>query len=120
MTLKPSDMLMIQTAIDDYQRKYPRKPAPSAKTALHWRLGRRATAPAKEKEAGSLVADQECNRLVWIWQQFLLYLQTWERADHDGGAILWVRRMLLVSWWGILAVAVASVFFFGALVGGFK
>jgi len=32
----------------------------------------------------------------------------------------WVRKALLVGWWGVIAVVVASVFFFGALVGGFK
>jgi hypothetical protein len=32
----------------------------------------------------------------------------------------WVKGVLLVGWWGVLAVAVASVFFFGAFVGGLK
>jgi hypothetical protein len=133
MTLKPTDMLLIQTAIDEYERKFPRRPAPSAEVALTWRLGKRAAkrilgqadpTPAARgaiKDA-SLFAEQECNRLVWAWQQLWLYLQTWDSADDSsaGGMVLWVRRVLLVGWWGVVAVAVVSVFFFGALVGGFK
>ena len=41
MTLKPTDMLEIQSAIDEYERKFPRRPAPSAEVALAWRLGKR-------------------------------------------------------------------------------
>jgi len=133
MTLKPTDMLLIQTAIDEYERKFPRRPAPSAEVALTWRLGKRAAkqilgqadpTPAvrgASKDA-SLFAQQECNRLVWAWQQLWLYLQTWDLAEDSsgGGMVLWVRRVLLVGWWGVVAVAVVSVFFFGALVGGFK
>ena len=41
MTLKPTDMLEIQSAIDEYERKFPRRPAPSAEVALAWRLGKK-------------------------------------------------------------------------------
>jgi hypothetical protein len=41
MTLKPTDMLEIQSAIDEYERKFPGRPAPSAEVALAWRLGKR-------------------------------------------------------------------------------
>jgi hypothetical protein len=77
MTLKPTDMLEIQSAIDAYERKFPRRPEPSATAALKWRLGKREPVP-------------------------------------------WVRKALLVGWWGVFALVVASVFFIGALVGGFK
>jgi hypothetical protein len=30
------------------------------------------------------------------------------------------RAALRVGWWGMVAVLTASVFFFGAIVGGFK
>jgi hypothetical protein len=134
MTLRPTDMLMIQTAIDEYERKFPRRPAPSAEVALSWRLGKREAkrilgqtnptpaAGSSAKEADSLLAQQECNRFVWAWQQFWLCLQTWDLAqDGSAGAfVLWLRRVLLVGLWGVVAVAVASVFFFGALVGGLK
>ena len=32
----------------------------------------------------------------------------------------WIKNVLMVGWWGVVAVMVASVFFFGAIVGGFK
>ena len=134
MTLRPTDMLVIQTAIDEYERKFPRRQAPSAEMALSWRLGKREAkrilgladpVPAPEsaaKKTRSLFAQQECTWFVWAWQQFWLYLHTWD-LDEDssaGGMVLWVRTVLLVSLVGVAAVAVVSVFFFGALVGGFK
>lgn len=41
MTLTPADMLNIQSAIDRYEKKFPRKPSPSAKDALAWEAGKR-------------------------------------------------------------------------------
>ena len=48
-----------------------------------------------------------------------------ERSPRDDpelveGSLPWVKGVLLVGWWGVVAVVVASVFFFGAIVGGFK
>ena len=45
-----------------------------------------------------------------------------EGDDSEPGADLlpWVKGVLLVGWWGVVAVVVASVFFFGAFVGGLK
>jgi hypothetical protein len=40
MTLGPVDIFMIQRAIEDYERKYPRRPTPTAEEALAWQLGR--------------------------------------------------------------------------------
>jgi hypothetical protein len=39
MTLSPSDMLAIQSAIDRYERRFPDKPSPTAAEALAWRSG---------------------------------------------------------------------------------
>ena len=96
--------------------------------ALEWRLGKREWANrlarnpdlafgSKEKP-DPLVAEQECSRLVWAWEQFRIKLQTCR--DAEDGLVPWVRKALLVGWWGVVALVVASVFFFGALVGGFK
>jgi hypothetical protein len=169
MTLRPTDMLEIQSAIDEYERKFPRRPAPSAEVALAWRLGKReyarrikanpdlafnsqtqtAAAPkrpaapqkqpeaaqkqaeaapkqpeARRKKADTALAEQECNRAVWAWQQFRLQWQTIRHsADQPprySEFVPWVKTALLVGWWGAVAVLVASVFIFGALVGGFK
>jgi hypothetical protein len=40
MTLGPVDIFVIQRAIEDYEHKYPRRPAPTAEEALAWRLRR--------------------------------------------------------------------------------
>ena len=162
MTLRPTDMLEIQSAIDEYERKFPRRPAPSAEVALAWRLGKReyakrvkanpdlafngqkqadaprkqAEAPRKQadvprkqasagrKKADAALAEQECNRVVWGLQQFRLQWQTLRHsADQPprySEFVPWVKTALLVGWWGAVAVLVASVFIFGALVGGFK
>ena len=128
MTLKPTDMLEIQSAIDAYERKFPRRPEPSATAALKWRLGKREWAKRlarnpelafdEKKNREPVLAEQECNRLVWTWEQFRIKWQT--SRDSEEGLVPWVRKVLLVGWWGVVALVVASVFFIGALVGGFK
>jgi hypothetical protein len=137
MTLKPTDMLEIQTAIDEYERKFPRRPAPSAEVALAWRLGkkewarRQAAQAAEQPDApgpassgteipDSVFAEQECNRLVWAWQQLRLRWLTSAEDAEENIASPWVKNVLLVGWWGMVAVMVASVFVFGAIVGGYK
>lgn len=128
MTLKPTDMLEIQSAIDAYERKFPRRPDPSATVALKWRLGKREWAKRlaqnpelafdEKKKREPVLTEQECNRLVWAWEQFRIRWQT--SRDSEDGLVPWVRKALLVGWWGVFALVVASVFFIGALVGGFK
>jgi hypothetical protein len=138
MTLRPTDMLEIQSAIDEYERKFPGRAAPSAEVALAWRLGKpeakRLMAGEVEKPASAKVgemepelAQQECSRLAWAWEQVTLQWQLWTapKDREDGpeagaGLLPWVKGVLLVGWWGVVAVVVASVFFFGALVGGLK
>jgi hypothetical protein len=39
MPLRPVDIFVIQRAIEDYERKYPHRPTPTAEEALAWRLG---------------------------------------------------------------------------------
>jgi hypothetical protein len=137
MTLKPTDMLEIQSAIDEYERKFPRRPAPSAEVALAWRLGKKEWARRQAAQAAarpdspdpassgketpdSVFAEQECNRLMWAWQQLRLRWLTSADDAPEPVASPWVQKILLVGWWGMVAVMVASVFVFGAIVGGFK
>jgi hypothetical protein len=137
MTLKPTDMLEIQSAIDEYERKFPRRPAPSAEVALAWRLGKKEwarrqaaenapqpdspdLASSGEETSDSVFAEQECNRFVWGWQQLRLRWLTSAEDAPESFASPWVQKVLLVGWWGMVAVMVASVFVFGAIVGGFK
>jgi hypothetical protein len=132
MTLKPTDMLEIQSAIDEYERKFPRRPAPSAEVALAWRLGKKEwarrqaaenapdLASSREETPDSVLAEQECNRLVWAWERVRLRWLTSAEDGPESFASPWVEKVLLVGWWGMVAVMVASVFAFGAIVGGFK
>jgi hypothetical protein len=129
MTLRPTDMLEIQSAIDEYERKFPRRAAPSAEVALAWRLGKREAAKllgsGGDEKPDSELAQQECNRLVWAWEQMKLQWHIWTAPKEDvppriAGLLPWVKGALLVGWWSVVAVVVASVFFFGAIVGGFK
>lgn len=41
MALTPTDMLKIQSAIDAYERRYPRRPSPTAAEALAWQANKR-------------------------------------------------------------------------------
>jgi hypothetical protein len=136
MTLRPTDMLEIQSAIDQYERKFPRRPEPSAEVALAWRLGKReaarrlkpltdpaiASATGEKSDAG--FARQECNRLVWAWEQLRLQWNISSFPSFDSpfaeGLLPWAKAALRIGWWSMVAVATASVFFFGAIVGGFK
>jgi hypothetical protein len=137
MTLRPTDMLEIQSAIDEYERKFPGRAAPSAEDALAWRLGKREAAKflatvgdeqsvsTKGEKSELEFEEQECSRLAWAWEQITLRWQIWTAPKDDdsesaSGMLPWVKGVLLVGWWGVVAVVVASVFFFGALVGGLK
>ena len=107
MTLKPTDMLEIQSAIDEYERKYRGRTAPSAEVALAWRLGKREAAKRfpfikEEKPISASSALME------------------DDSEAAEGLLLWVKGLLLVGWWSVVAVVVASIFFFGAFVGGLK
>ena len=39
MTLTPTDMLAIQSAIDAYENRFPHAPSPTAAEALAWQAG---------------------------------------------------------------------------------
>jgi hypothetical protein len=39
--LSPMDILVIQNAMEEYSRKYPDRPTPSAEEALAWQFGDR-------------------------------------------------------------------------------
>jgi len=41
MSMTPRDILEIQSAIDRYEKKFPRKPSPTPAEALAWRAGKR-------------------------------------------------------------------------------
>ncbi len=113
MTLKPTDMLEIQSAIDQYERKL-RRPAPSAMVALAWRLGKKGFGwrHAAQQDAQPSVPGVESSAG-----------ETSDSVSTDEESSIGsplIENALMVGWWGAVAVMVASVFFFGAMVGGFK
>ena len=128
MTLRPTDMLRIQSAIDEYEKKFPRRPAPTAEEALAWRLGKREAAkfmsrtndsgptppPSQQRPAAEL---QEPRRIRLGW--FIVRMPRLNPALSDDMAPT-VKGALRFGWWGILAVGTASIFLLGAFVGGFK
>jgi hypothetical protein len=64
--LRPFDILVIQTAIEEYKRKHPRRPTPSAEVALAWRLGRRG----RRKHWVPAKLEGEMGLLRWIYESF--------------------------------------------------
>jgi hypothetical protein len=54
--LGPLDILVIQNAIEEYSRKYPDRPTPSAEEALAWRLNSRGK--GKKQQQASVTAER--------------------------------------------------------------
>jgi hypothetical protein len=143
MTLRPTDMLEIQSAIDAYERRFPRQPTPTAEVALAWRLGKKGYAKrqaaerrAQEAEQAALLAEpesgqvrkrasrQESSGVAWLLGQLRLRWQLWRAALESSEAFEdsapLVQNVLRVGFWGVAAVLIVSVFLLGAVVGGFK
>jgi hypothetical protein len=114
MTLKPTDMLEIQSAIDQYERKFPRRPAPSAVVALAWRLGKKGFAWRQTAQQDAQPSVPGVGSSAGETADSILAEQ-----EFSFGSPL-IEHALMLGWWGAVAVMVASVFFFGAMVGGFK
>jgi hypothetical protein len=113
MTLTPSDILEIQSAIDEYEKRFPRKPSPTVAEALAWRLGTRGpgklAASQSNSDPGSSGIHSETVRL-----------RVRHIRQRSTDLPLWVKRPLQFCWWGLVAVMTALCFLFGAFVGGFK
>jgi hypothetical protein len=143
MTLRPTDMLEIQSAIDAYERKFPRQPTPTPEVALAWRLGKRAYAKrlaaerrAQEAEETPIPSQQqtgvprkrarrrESASLAWLIGQvrlrWLLWRDALESSEAFEDSAPLVQSVLRVGFWGVAAVLIVSVFLLGAVVGGFK
>jgi hypothetical protein len=145
MTLRPTDMLEIQSAIDAYERKFPRRPTPTAEAALEWRFGKKAwaqrqaaMAQADSADASDMgevssharsqrirrAAQPSGNGLVWLmglvvsrWRSLRGTLESSEMFEDSAPLMQGVLRF---GMWGAAAVLIVSVFLLGAIVGGFK
>jgi hypothetical protein len=63
MTLNSTDILKIQSAIDRYEKRFPRKPSPSADEALAWQAGKRRSLPRFNARDRSELS----HRGIWSW-----------------------------------------------------
>jgi hypothetical protein len=63
MTLNPTDIVKIYSAIDGYEKRFPRKPSPSADEALAWQAGKhRRVPPSNARDRSEL-----SHRGIWSW-----------------------------------------------------
>jgi hypothetical protein len=67
--LQAIDILIIQNAIEDYKRRYPRRETPTAEAALAWRAGYRGR--RKMRRLKKLEAEPGLHRSFlgkfWVW-----------------------------------------------------
>ena len=71
MSLSPVDIFAIQSALDRYEKAFPDRPSPSPATALVWKAGDREFQPENREDS----LTNECGRLSWLWESFLIW---WE------------------------------------------
>jgi hypothetical protein len=73
MTLNSTDILKIQSAIDRYEKRFPRKPSPSAEDALAWQAGKRRSLPRSNGLDRSELSHPG------IWFRILQSLKVWRQ-----------------------------------------
>jgi hypothetical protein len=56
MILNSTDILNIQSAIDRYEKRFPRRPSPSADDALAWQAGKRRSLQQSNARVSELIA----------------------------------------------------------------
>ncbi len=87
--LRPFDVFEIQTAIDKYERRHPRRATPSAEVALAWTLGWRGRARVS---TGARVKQTQENQSYRIQKRRPI------RLEGEVGPLRWAYESLLV-WW---------------------
>ena len=112
MTLRPTDMLRIQSAIDEYEKRFPGRPAPTAEEALAWRFGAAPGQPRPRSEV-----EQEPRRIRLGW--FIVRMPRLSPALSED-MLPAVKGVVKVGWWGMVVLGTVSVFMLGAIVGGLK
>lgn len=64
--LSPMDILVIQNAMEEYSRKHPGRPAPSAEEALAWKFGHQGR--RKKHRKASATEERESLRLFEMFR----------------------------------------------------
>jgi hypothetical protein len=73
MTLNSTDILNIQSAIDRYEKRFPRRPSPSADDALAWQAGKRRGLPQPNAR------DRSELRHTGIWFRIFQSFRVWRQ-----------------------------------------
>jgi hypothetical protein len=85
--LRPFDVFEIQTAIDKYEQRHPRRATPSAEVALAWTLGWRGRArvsgvsikrteenqPRRKQKRRPIRLEGEVGPVRWAYEAFLVW-----------------------------------------------
>jgi hypothetical protein len=74
MTLNSTDILKIQSAIDRYEKRFPRRPSPSADEALAWQAGKRRSLPRSDGLDRSELSQRG------IWFRIFQSLKVWRNT----------------------------------------
>lgn len=90
--LRPFDVFEIQTAIDKYERKHPRRATPTAEVALAWSLGWRGRTLVSAK-TGSPRTTENRPRIRHQKQK-----RRPIKLDGEVGPVRWAYEAFLV-WW---------------------
>jgi hypothetical protein len=90
--LRPFDVFEIQTAIDNYERRHPRRATPSAEVALAWSLGWRGRARVP---AGANLPQTKENQPR---QRYRVQKRRPVRLEGEVGRLRWAYESFLV-WW---------------------
>jgi hypothetical protein len=77
MTLNSTDILNIQSAIDRYEKRFPRKPSPSADDALAWQAGKRTRLP----QSNGLDRSEFSHRGIWF--RIFQSLKVWRQQGAE-------------------------------------
>jgi hypothetical protein len=77
MTLNSTDILRIQSAIDSYEKKFPRRLSPSADDALTWQAGKRRSLPRSDARDRSELSPRE------IWSRIRQYFRVWRQKGAE-------------------------------------
>jgi hypothetical protein len=73
MTLNSTDILNIQSAIDRYEKRFPRRPSPSVDDALAWQAGKRRSLQQ------SNARDRSELRHPGIWFRIFQSFRVWRQ-----------------------------------------
>ena len=76
--IQPSDIFVIQAAIEQYQRKHPGSPTPSAEVALAWKMDR----SWKRTKRSEPTSGSEASMFARIFENFRFLFKPLSSQPH--------------------------------------